>query len=234
MPSLYVTAPEVSSKLDAYVKAGGNLIGTFRSSMADIHGGIYADVLPYGLTECFGMTYDQFTVPEDVALESRLLSASSPDNTFVDVSVEVTEFMELLRPLDDSCEPLASYTHPAYEGYSAVTFHPYDKGNSAYFGCYFDKDALKIFLKEILVKMNLFVPDCHFPVICTKGINKAGETLIYVFNYSKDFSYVNLNEYLVNTAQNDALYTNLFTGEDISFNDKITLAPWDVQIFICK
>ena len=82
--------------------------------------------------------------------------------------------------------------------------------------------------------MKISIPGCHFPVICKKGVNKAGETLIYVFNYSKDSSYVNFNDYLVNTAQNDALYTNLFTGEDIAFNDKVALAPWDVQIFVCK
>ncbi|MBQ2934875.1 MAG: beta-galactosidase [Lachnospiraceae bacterium] len=234
LPSLYVTAPEVSTKLDAYVKEGGNLIGTFRSSMADVHGGIYADMLPYGLTKCFGMTYDQFTIPEDVALKSKLPGFSSPDKAYTESSVKVAEFMELLRPLDDTCERLASYTHPAYEGYGGITFHPYGKGNSAYFGCYFDKDVLKVFLKEILRRMKISIPGCHFPVICKKGVNKAGETLIYVFNYSKDSSYVNFNDYLVNTAQNDALYTNLFTGEDIAFNDKVALAPWDVQIFVCK
>lgn len=230
LPSLYVTTLGVSAKLDSYVKEGGNLIGTFRSSMADVHGGIYTDALPYGLTECFGMTYDQFTVPEDVSLESKVLSTLLSDSS----TVEVTEFMELLRPLDDTCETLASYTHPAYEGCSAVTFHPYGNGSSAYFGCYFDRAVLKIFLKEILSEMNIAIPNCHFPVICKKGTNKAGETIIYVFNYSKECSYVNLKEYFGMILPDNTVFTNLFTGDDISASDKITLAPWDVQIFIKK
>ena len=82
--------------------------------------------------------------------------------------------------------------------------------------------------------MNITIPGCHFPVICKKGVNKAGETLTYIFNYSKDCSYVNLGHYQVNAAQNDTLYTNLFTGETVSLNDEIALAPWDVQIYLCK
>ena len=82
--------------------------------------------------------------------------------------------------------------------------------------------------------MKISIPGCHFPVICKKGVNKAGETLIYVFNYSKDTSFVNLKEYLDDTLSTDTLLTCLFTGERISAMEQITLFPWDVRIYIYK
>ncbi len=230
LPSLYVMSPEVSKRLNTYTQEGGNLIGTFRSSVADEYVGIYAALLPYGLTECFGITYDQFTVPEDVDLICSFLDKELISH----VTPAVTNFMELLRPIDTSTCTLATYTHPAYEGYSAVTFHPYGKGNSAYFGCYFDRDILKILLKEILDKMNITKPDCHFPIICKKGTNNAGETFIYVFNYSKRIYSFRLTDYLGNDFSKDMLFTSLFTECTVSASDLLSLAPWDVQIFIQK
>lgn len=227
LPSLYVTAPEVSAGLDAYVKKGGHLISTFRSSMADIHGGIYADALPYGLTDCFGITYDQFTIPENVLLNSSLDTRALPE----DASLEVTGFMELLRPIDAATETLASYRHPAYEGVSAITFHPYGAGSSAYLGCHFDRNTLKGFLKEILRKMNLSVPAVSFPVICQRGTNQNGETLIYVLNYSMDTQTTNLQKYTGTTLPDDARFTDLFSGKTITVTEQFSLAPWDVKIY---
>ena len=50
--------------------------------------------------------------------------------------------------------------------------------------------------------------------------------------FAKEHSYINLENYVGDSMPNDTVFTNLFTGENISANDKITLAPWDVQIYI--
>lgn len=216
LPSLYVMKPSLSAKLDSYVKEGGHLIGTFRSSVADEFAGIYANTLPYGLTECFGITYDQFTIPgEHVYLNT----------------VQVKEFMELLSPATDT-ETILSYDHPAYQKYSAVTYHPYGKGSAAYIGCYFDRTALKELLQTIFKKMQLPIPTVSFPLIIKEGINKTGEKLLYILNYASQDMIFTLSDYLDMTKYKEATFTALLGNECVTPKTQVTLAPYDVQIFL--
>lgn len=223
LPALYSMEASLSKKLDAYVKIGGHLMGTFRSAVSNEYLEVYADSLPYGLTDCFGITYDGFTVPCKVSLTG----SSLPKET----AYPVTEFMELLHPTSpDTCR-LAGYDYMAYQDYSAVTYHPYGKGSAAYIGCYFDKEALEILLKVILDKMHLAIPRCHFPIICKKGKNKQGDQLLYIFNYSDSSKTFSPTEYLTSDMHSDACLTSLWDKKKTSPEAKITLAPWDVQIF---
>lgn len=206
-PGLYSMEAALASKLDAYVREGGHLIGTFRSAFANEYQEVYADALPYGLTECFGITYDQFTVPKKVNLKFTEEMLNSVEH--IDRPVPVKEFMELLHPVCQDVCTLAEYDLPAYQGCSAVTFHSYEKGSAAYIGCYFDdNDILESALRNILTKMEIAVPALHFPVICRRSENENGNALYYVFNYS-------------DTEQNITLDG---AGD-------IRLKSWDAQIF---
>ncbi|MGN0376236.1 MAG: beta-galactosidase [Suilimivivens sp.] len=225
MPGLYSMEAAIADKLNDYVKNGGHLIGTFRSAFANEYLEVYADALPHGLTECFGMTYDQFTVPKNVTL--TFAEEISDSGSFVCAE----EFMELLHPICQDTLSFAEYAYPAYEGYSAVTFHPYGSGSAAYIGCYFDSSALETLLKSILSKMNLSVPCCHFPVICKKGISEQGKQVLYVFNYSDKMQEFCLAEYEKEPALTDSCFVSLFDNKEASLSDRISLKPWDVQIF---
>lgn len=207
VPALYSMKAAVASRLDAYVKEGGHLIGTFRSAFANEYQEVYADALPFGLTECFGITYDQFTVPKKVNI--RFTEEISNSDEHFDIPLPAEEFMELLRPVcPDTCF-LAEYDSPAYKGYGAAAYHSYGKGSSAYMGCYFeDENRLETVLRSILTKMGIAVPSYRFPVICRKSEDENGNTLYYVFNYSDKEQKLTLEE----------------TGD-------ITLEPWDAQIF---
>ena len=232
-PSLYSMKPSLSAKLDAYVKEGGHLIGTFRSAVSDEYAGVYPDMLPYGLTDCFGMTYDQFTIPGknvflkagEIASYADALAKKIPAKT-----AYAKEFMELLRP-NEGTENLLTYDHPAYLSYSAATYHTYGKGSAAYIGCYFEREFLKELLKTILEKMRISLPLCEFPVICKKGKNRLGETLIYVLNYKGEEISFSLSDYLDQAKFKEATFTSLFKDKCVTLTDKVTLAPYDVQIF---
>lgn len=224
-PGLYSVETAVTDKLKDYVRKGGHLIGTFRSAFANEYLEVYADALPHGLTECFGMTYDQFTVPKNVSLTFAEDISSHGNPVFAE------EFMELLRPICPDTLTLAEYAHPAYQGYGAVTFHPYGSGSASYIGCYFDEKALEASLKNILSKMEISLPSCHFPVICKEGMNRQGKQVLYVFNYSDKTQEFCFKEYKKESAFADSRFVSLFENREVSFSDKITLNPWDVQIF---
>lgn len=224
LSALYSVPSALPEKLDAYVKAGGHLIGTFRSAVSNEYQEVYSEPLPYGLTDCFGITYDGFTVPGKVALTGSLL----PKGTVY----PVTEFMELLHPVcEDTCQ-IADYDYTAYQSYSAVTYHPYGKGSAAYIGCYFDREALELILKEILEKMNLTVPGCSFPIICKKGRTKQGSSLLYLFNYSDGPKAFSPAAYLTAKEYRNACLISLWDNSKILPGAEITLTPWDVQIFL--
>lgn len=228
LPALYVMPENLPEILDKYVKLGGHLIATFRSAFANEYLEVYADSLPYGLTRCLGITYDQFTIPNDVALKYEC--SENINNT-----ANAIEFMELVHPFCQCNKPIhtiASYDHPAYQKYSAVTFHPYGKGSSAYIGCYSNRDLLKIFLKMILTQMGFSLPDCEFPIICKKGINGQGQTLVYVLHYSLTPHTFCLKQYLKDTCYENASFTSLTAGKNVGFTEELTLSPFEVQIFL--
>ncbi len=206
-PGLYSMEKAIAGKLDSYVKLGGHLIGTFRSAFANEYLEVYDEPLPCGLTECFGITYDQFTIPKNVTLDfSKDIGDKLPKES---TPVFAEEFMELLHAASPDISVLAGYGYSAYSGYSAVTFHPYGKGSAAYIGCYFEDDTvLEMLLKDILTRMEIAVPSLHFPVIFRKCKDKNGNTLYYVFNYSD--------------KEQDCFLPE--TGN-------IRLKPFDVQIF---
>lgn len=223
LPGLYSAKAAVIRKLDCYVKEGGHLISTFRTAVSNEYLEIYADNLPFGLTDCFGITYDQFTVPGRLSLCSSVL----PDME----ACPVTDFMELLIPAGPETLTLAGYDYYAYQDYSAITFHPYGKGSAAYIGCYFAGEVLETFLKMILKKMNMEIPCCRFPVICKTGTDKQGNTVVYIFNYSDIMQQFRLSEYLPSASFSASKAVSLFEGKETGLNEKIALYPWDVQIF---
>jgi beta-galactosidase len=201
LPGLYSIEEAVIERLDAYVKAGGHLIGSFRSAVSNEYLEIYHDSLPYGLTDCFGITYDRFTIPSKVSL--KLSEEITCGET------EAREFMELLHPVCEDTVVLGRYDHPAFQDSVALSLHPYGKGSAAYIGCYFDKEVLDEVLCMLLEKMQIKTPSFRFPIICREGKNEKGEQVLFLFNYSGK------SAELVHP----------------SLPEKILLKPWDAQIF---
>lgn len=212
LPSIYSMSEELIKYLKDYVKGGGHLLATLRSAFADEHLKIYADDQPYGLTDCFGITYDQFTEPGHTSLTSEAASfAKKPI---------LSDWMELLTPLDGQTETIARYDHPYWKEYAAVTHHPYGKGSAAYLGCYFDANSLEEILKVLMTRFGIALTGKHFPLICKEGVNQKGEKITYFFNYS--------GGHIQYMAPYDG--TELIGNSAVCINDTCTLDPWGFQI----
>ena len=134
---------------------------------------------PHLLTECFGVSYDEFTEPRNVALVGDELPVAGADR-------QVSTWMELLTPT--TANVFARYGHPFWGRYAAVTENAYGKGSAAYVGCMPTKAYLKAFLRRRLARAGLWGTEqkAEFPVIVKSGVNGLGKTVRFYFNYSME------------------------------------------------
>ncbi len=181
VPALYSASEETLYKIKNYVKEGGHLLLGFKSGFSDEELKIYHDNQPHLLTDCIGATYNQFTRPENVSLHFTETFTKAgmelPENDF-----PVSEWMELIQP--ETAQVWASYKHPYWGEYAAVTYQEFGKGSATYLGCFTNIPALQLLLQRICSIANIKLPEYSFPLILKKGYNDAGNLIRYYFNYS--------------------------------------------------
>lgn len=213
-PALYSVSDTLVNHLKDYVKAGGHLISTFKTAFADPVLKIYADDQPHGLTDVFGMTYDQFTNPVNVGLKDCIFRSSTEA-----VNDTVRYWMELLTPI--AAKTLATYDHPHWGSYAAVTENPYGAGTAVYLGCYFDQALLKELLTYIVTSAGITLPAEQYPVVIKRGINDYNKQVTYYFNYADEPAAATWNG-------KDALL--LMQEQTIRNGDVLTIEGWNFLI----
>ena len=164
-PGLYCAEDSLIEALRDYVRGGGHLLSSFRSFFCDENTKIRTACQPGGLTDVFGMTYDNFTIPAEVS--------------------GAKEWMELLRP-DDDTQVLLGYDHAAYAPYAAATCHTFGKGRAAYIGTMLDNAALDSLLERLLPQMGIGLTAYRWPLIVKQGKNDEGKKITYLLNYSSE------------------------------------------------
>ena len=184
-PALYSVSDTLVGHLRNYVENGGHLISTFKTAFSDQVLKIYADDQPHGLTDVFGMTYDQFTDAVKVGLKDcnfpiRTDKVNKNVNNAPDRTVRY--WMELLIPT--TAQTLAAYDHPHWGSYAAVTENHYGKGSAVYLGCYFDEAVLRDLLTYLVEEIGISHPEVQYPVIIKRGINDYDKEITYCFNYA--------------------------------------------------
>ena len=207
--ALYCVSEALLKRLDDFVKNGGILIGGFRSFVADRKVSVYKETLPAGLTECFGIHYDEFTHTLNMKVGGR----------------EVKYVAELITI--DSATELYPYEHRYWDRYSAVTCNEYGKGKAYYIGAYPDKEVLKKVLNQALaeIRKKQNVPiSAGFPIITRCGVNELGEELTYVFNYSLSDADIFIE------GDNENGYKDIISGKSYVKGDKIKIEDWDLVV----
>ncbi len=214
VPALYSAPEELLHRLNSYVENGGNLLVTFKSAFTDEYLKVYSDRQPHALSKCLGVTYQQFTAPKNVGLTSKELSIPGQD-------AKVEQFMELLTP--GTAQVLASYDHPAWKKYAAITENTYGKGRAVYVGCKTSDKVMDLILQRLLKQSG--IPEneetSRFPVIVRKGTNQFGKEIRYYLNYSSEENHVVFRH---NAG------VNLLTGQPVAKGEELILKPWNLQI----
>lgn len=202
-PALYSVSEKTVESLREFVRDGGVLVSSFRSFVSDRCLSIYPDRAPHGLTECFGMMYNQCTAP------GRMTVDGSP----------VLYYAELLEP--GKAEVLAFYEHRYWGRYAAAVKNRYQKGHAYYIGAYLEKKQLKNILRQAAADAKISVPGEQWPVVIRSGSAMEGKKLHFVLHYSEEERDI-LCPY--------ESVKDILTGACYQKGDRIALGDWDVKI----
>lgn len=213
-PAFYSAPEESLKRLKEFTAQGGCLISTFKSCFTDENVKVYHDTQPHILHECFGLSYQHFTYPENTYLTGKYCAQTE----------KAEGFMECLVKSDSSnAETILKYNHENWGQYDAALRNTYGKGTAYYFGCMFGKELLKKILKDIMTEQNISPNEgsSGFPVIVRKGRNCHGKQILYFLNYSG-----NPQTGICPEGQ----YTELLSGNHLTAGDVIKLEKWGLAI----
>ena len=212
VPAMYSASEEVLNRLKSYVEEGGCLVGTFKTGFTDENIKVRTGDQPYLLRECFGVTYDQFTLPENVSVEDDLFVLEPQDR-------RAELFMELLQP--EGARVLASYGHDNWGRYAAITENSFGKGKAVYLGCMTSAAYLKALLIKVLSEAGVkeAAPESEYPIVIRKGLNQQGNEITYYLNYSGEDKWVPVKAGV-----------ELFTGREVEPGEVIIIEKWNLVI----
>ena len=216
VPALYAAPDELLEKLKQYTANGGTLVATFKTAFANENVKVSHEMQPHILSNCFGISYQQFTFPKNTGLSGSIINGIAKG---ADEEAEAKVFMELLMPQE--AEVLASYDHYNWKEYAAITKNHYRKGTAIYIGCMTDDNTLKAVLTEAFNSAEVEIPEYSWPVIVRKGTNDLGKCVRYILNYSAEEQ---------NVVYHGADGTELFSEESVQDGESITVLPWNLKI----
>jgi beta-galactosidase len=212
--ALYTAPTSLLERLNRFVRNGGHIVYTFKSGFSDENVKVRTTRQPGIISEACGLTYSQFTIPVKVAMKGDPYQVGTTNN-------QVSTWMELLTPT--TAQVLASYDHPMWGKYAAITQNRYGKGLVTYIDCGISAPVTEKVVADVVKKAGLWGLDQQltFPLIIRSGINQQQKKVHYYFNYSAaaaslPYPYGAGKELLSNAA--------------VAQNQSLQLAPWGVQI----
>ena len=133
------------------------------------------------INEACGISYSQFTIPENVSLKDDPFQVGADQN-------KIHTWMELIT--SGTAKVLAWYDHPVWKNYAAVTQNNFGKGTATYVGCMTSGAITEKIVKNVLEKAGLWGKDqlLTWPLVMKSGVNQDGRTIHYFFNYSAETS----------------------------------------------
>lgn len=214
VPVLYAASDDLLKRLNQFVKNGGHIVYTFKSGFSDENVKVRTTQQPGIISEATGITYSQFTLPQNVSLKDDPFKVGKQNN-------EVKTWMELITPT--TAKVLAYYDHPEWGKYAAITQNNFGKGTATYIGCRVSDAVTSKIMEDVIKKSGLWSYDQEiaFPLIIRSGVNEKGKNIHYYFNYSSSAGSVNYS------------YPNgqeLISGSAVTKGQVISIEPWGVKI----
>lgn len=215
-PALYTVPESTLERLRDYVDAGGTLIGTFRSAVTNEYVGVYDDALPHLLSPVFGVHYNQYTPPEDARVVAGADLAGAPAESPAEA------ILELLTAT--SADTLATVEHAAWGGHAAITRNSYGAGTAYYLATKTSNDTLAAVIGDALRQVGIadWRTELAGTVTARAGLNRAGNTVTYLLNYSG--SPVSIALPVTGVLP--------ITGEQINAGDVVRIGAWDFAAIV--
>ncbi|UWZ85864.1 beta-galactosidase [Occallatibacter riparius] len=212
IPALYIADDALLQKISDYVKNGGHVVMTFKSGFANENSAVRWVRAPGPLREAAGFSYQEFSnLAQPLALKDDPYHAGTEN--------KVSYWAEFLMP--EHAKALATYDHPFFGKWPAITENEFGKGTLLYEGTYLSDTLQSAVLKDALAKAGVKGDYAPAKIHVQHGVNRSGKKIHYYFNYS--------------AAEQTANYpygagTNLLDGKTVDHGTALKLGPWDVAI----
>jgi beta-galactosidase len=177
VPPLYVASDETLEKIKAYVRGGGHAVVAFKSGFCNEYSTVRSTRQPGLLREAVGASYQEFsTLREPVALKGDPFGAGAEN--------KVSVWAEMLE--SEGAQVLASYDHPFFGRWAAITRNTFGKGTLTYVGTHLSDALMEKLLLNVLRLAELAGPEQALPrsVRLRQGTTPSGDHLRFFFNYS--------------------------------------------------
>ena len=214
VPPLYVASDALLARLADYVKSGGHVVIAFKSGFANEYSTVRWTKAPGPLREAAGFYYQEFaSLNQPLKLKNDPFHAGEGNS--------VTTWAEFIIP--ETAQALASYEHPFYGRFPAITRNQHGRGTLTYEGTFLSDKLQERVLFEVLTLAGLTGPDQQTPapVRVKHGVNNTGKRVHYYLNYSDEKQTFNYPY---------ASGTDLLTRTPVAENQAVVLLPWDLVI----
>jgi beta-galactosidase len=214
IPPLYIADDALLQKISDYVKGGGHVLMSFKSGFANENSAVRWVRAPGPLREAAGFNYQEFSnLEKPLALKGDGFPTGS-DNQ----AMYWAEFLQL-----EHAKPLATYDHPFFGKWPAITRNQFGKGTLTYEGTFLSNDLQQHIVLDTLKGAGIPTAESQLPSTVREksGVNSFGKPLHYFLNYSsasQTFVY------------NGHAGADLLTGVAVHPAQTVSLAPWDLVI----
>lgn len=225
VPMLYSATDEQLEQLNEFVKNGGNIVYSFRSGYTNQDVKARTEVQPALISKAVGTEYELFVEPDrnyGTGKPEKDMTITGTDDLKGIQAQPVKYWAELLTPTTGKA--LATYDHPYWGKYAAITENQFGKGKAFYAGSYLNEKSITELYKYILKDIDLWTArqEQTFPIINKQLITKDGHTLDFYFNYSQEKQ---------NVTFKSESGKELEDGTTLSADDTFKLDPWSLKIF---
>ncbi|MFF0018569.1 beta-galactosidase [Streptomyces sp. NPDC005374] len=217
-PALYLIDDATVDWLAAYAHAGGHLVLGPRTAYADHEARARMEPAPGRLAGAAGIEYDEFSnlpVPIPVRPVPGGTLQLPPDAT-------ATHWVEGLTVID--ADVLASYEHPHFGRWPAVTTRRHGTGRVTCVGTVPDRDLARTLAAWMAPDTCGGWRDLPESVTATTGTSPDGRRVHIVHNWSWEPT----------RAQPPVDLTDVLNGDLVPAGTALDLGPWDVRVLVAE
>jgi beta-galactosidase len=179
-PMLAMLRPGVAERLEAFVAAGGTLIGTYWSGLVDDDDRLFDTPFPGPLARVFGIQNEETDIlhPD----EQVLVRSEAGNSLGLAGEWEARTFCALIEA--NGAEILARYAGEFYAGSPAITCNRFGKGQAAYVAFRGGEEFLSAFT-DVCLREAGFPRPWNLPLGVTAQIRESGqESFVFLLNFT--------------------------------------------------
>jgi beta-galactosidase len=216
VPALYIAEDALLERLVAYARAGGHLVVSFRSGYADEHARARWARAPGILREAVGASYQEYS-----SLGTSL-GLTATDRLALPRMALATAWADGLEP--EGATALATYDHPHFQRFAAVTTHRFGRGQVTYVGTLPSRELGRAVAELVLADAGVPTGRADLPrsVRVTTARARDGRRLWFVSNWSWDPV----------TVPTQVAGNALLSGRDLREGGAIELGAWGVDVLV--